>query len=70
VRIYDWGGEGSYKEKYGCVVHRVPWFTKSRYKFLGTLRGEAKKMFSQKQRLAAWLQGTRKNQNSELNSAS
>jgi hypothetical protein len=70
VRIYDWGGEGSYKEKYGCVVHRVPWFTKSRYKFLGTLRGEAKKMFSQKQRLAAWLQGTRNNQNYELNSAS
>jgi hypothetical protein len=70
VRIYDWGGEGSYKEKYGCVVHRVPWFTKSRYKLLGTLRGEAKKMFSQKQRLTAWLQGTRNRQDSEANSAS
>jgi hypothetical protein len=26
--LYDWGGEGTYKEKYGCVPHRVPWFTK------------------------------------------
>jgi len=59
VAIYDWGGEGTYKEKYGCVVHRVPWFTKSRYKVLGTLRGEAKKMFQRKQRLTAWLQESR-----------
>jgi hypothetical protein len=70
VRIYDWGGEGTYKEKYGCAVHRVPWFTKSRYKLLRTLRGEAKKMFSQKQRLTAWLQGTRGRPESEANSAS
>src|SRR5689334_11919781 len=25
VEVYDWGGEGKYKEKYGCVPHRVPW---------------------------------------------
>lgn len=56
ISIYDWGGEGSYKEKYGCTMHRVPWFTKSRYKVLGTLRSEAKKMFSRKQRLSAWWQ--------------
>jgi len=58
-QVYDWGGEGTYKEKYGCVVHQVPWFTKSRYKVLGTLRGEAKKMFQRKQRLTAWLQESR-----------
>ena len=44
VEIYDWGGEGEYKEKYGCVLHRVPWFSKSRYKllsrFLGWLHNE------------------------------
>jgi lipid II:glycine glycyltransferase (peptidoglycan interpeptide bridge formation enzyme) len=57
VKIYDWGGGGSYKEKYGCVAHRVPWFTKSRYEFVGKLRNEAKKMFERKQRLKAWLQG-------------
>lgn len=70
IRVYDWGGEGTYKEKYGCVVHRVPWFTKSRYKLLGALRGEAKKMFSQKQRLTAWLQGTRGRPEPEADSAS
>ena len=51
VEIYDWGGEGEYKEKYGCVMHRVPWFTKSRYQFLSRLRGEARKAFAAKQRL-------------------
>jgi hypothetical protein len=54
--IYDWGGEGSYKEKYGCVAHRVPWFTKSRYQIIGALRNEAKNMFARKQKFLGWLQ--------------
>jgi hypothetical protein len=58
VRIYDWGGEGTYKEKYGCTVHRVPWFTKSRNQLVLRLRGEAKKMFERKQRFLGWLQGS------------
>jgi len=29
--IFDWGGEGTYKEKYGCHGLSVPWFIKSRY---------------------------------------
>jgi hypothetical protein len=58
VEIYDWGGEGTYKEKYGCSLHRIPWFTKSRYSFLSKLRSEARKMFARKQRLLGWLQGT------------
>lgn len=57
VRIYDWGGEGTYKEKYGCVVHRVPWFIKSRYQFLGKLRDGAQKVYRGKQRLMGWWQG-------------
>jgi GNAT acetyltransferase-like protein len=59
VEVYDWGGEGTYKEKYGCKPHRVPWFTKSRYKVLSTLRNEAKSMYARKQRLLGWLQGDR-----------
>jgi hypothetical protein len=55
VEIYDWGGEGKYKEKYGCVPHRVPWFTKSRFTVISALRGQAKKMFEKKQRLQGWL---------------
>ena len=59
VTIYDWGGEGLYKEKYGCVPHSVPWFTKSRYPVVSTLRNEAKKMFERKQRFLGWLRGER-----------
>lgn len=57
VEVYDWGGEGTYKEKYGCQPHRVPWFTKSRYRVLSTLRNEAKSMYARKQRFLGWLQG-------------
>jgi hypothetical protein len=59
VEVYDWGGEGTYKEKYGCKPHRVPWFTKSRYKVLSALRNEAKSMYARKQRFLGWLQGDR-----------
>lgn len=56
VAIYDWGGGGTYKEKYGCKPHSVPWFTKSRYQVVSKLRHEAKKMFERKQRFLGWLQ--------------
>jgi len=62
VEVYDWGGEGKYKEKYGCVAHRVPWFTKSRFAVISGLRGQARKMFATKQRLQGWLQSRRKGQ--------
>jgi Acetyltransferase (GNAT) domain len=57
--VYDWGGGGSYKEKYGCVPHSVPWFVKSRHQFVSRLRHEAKKAFERKQRFMGWLQGER-----------
>ena len=57
--IFDWGGEGTYKEKYGCKPHRVPWFTKSRYRIVGALRNQARHMFARKQKLLGWLQGNR-----------
>jgi hypothetical protein len=59
VKIFDWGGEGRYKEKYGCTPHRVPWFTKSRYEIVGKLRDEARNMFARKQKFLGWLQGSR-----------
>jgi hypothetical protein len=59
IEIYDWGGEGKYKEKYGCVPYRVPWFTKSRFELISKLRDEAKKMFNRKQKFLGWLQGER-----------
>ncbi|HEV7218324.1 MAG TPA: GNAT family N-acetyltransferase [Terriglobales bacterium] len=54
IEVYDWGGEGAYKEKYGCAPHQVPWFTKSRYELISKLRGEAKKMFDRKQKVLGW----------------
>lgn len=60
AEIYDWGGEGRYKEKYGCVQHSVPWFVKSRYKMISVLRDEARKMFARKQRFSGWLQEQRR----------
>jgi hypothetical protein len=57
AEVYDWGGEGTYKEKYGCQVHRVPWFTKSRYEFISKLRGQARAMFAKKQKMLGWFQG-------------
>ena len=57
AEVYDWGGEGRYKEKYGCQVHRVPWFTKSRYEFISKLRGQAREMFAKKQKMLGWFQG-------------
>lgn len=60
VEVYDWGGENKYKEKYGCVPHRVPWFTKSRFAVISNLRGQARKMAERKQRLQGWLQNRRK----------
>jgi len=59
AEIYDWGGEGTYKVKYGCIAHRVPWFIKSRYELLGKLRDGAKKMYRGKQRLMGWWQADR-----------
>ena len=59
VAVYDWGGGGAYKEKYGCVAHAVPWFTKSRYAVVSKLRDGAKRAFEQKQRFLGWLQGDR-----------
>ncbi|HUO25380.1 MAG TPA: GNAT family N-acetyltransferase [Candidatus Aquilonibacter sp.] len=59
AEIYDWGGEGAYKEKYGCVPFSVPWFMKSRYRIVSRLRGAARKMFARRQRLAGWLRGQR-----------
>ena len=59
IEVYDWGGEGTYKEKYGCKLHQVPWFTKSRYQIVSTLRNEARNMYARKQRLLGWLHGDR-----------
>jgi hypothetical protein len=59
VQIHDWGGEGKYKEKYGCVAYCVPCFSKSRYKVIARLKNEARKAFAHKQRFLGWLMAVR-----------
>ena len=51
VEFFDWGGGGSYKVKYGPYKIDVPWFYKSKYKVLSTLRHTAQRAFAAKQKL-------------------
>jgi hypothetical protein len=69
AKIYDWGGGGEYKEKYGCSPYSVPWFTKSRYRIVSALRNQARDMFARKQRLLGWFSGQPKPDESEVKQA-
>lgn len=57
VTLFDWGGGGTYKEKYGVQPYAVPWFYRSRYRMLTTVRNEARAMFYRSQRLMGRLHG-------------
>lgn len=51
IEVFDWGGGGTYKEKYGPAKIAVPWFYKSRSKILSVMRDQAKNAFRVKQAL-------------------
>jgi hypothetical protein len=51
AEIFDWGGLGTYKEKYGPKPAAHPWFVKSRYRILARLRERAKALARARQRL-------------------
>jgi hypothetical protein len=53
VTVFDWGGGGRYKEKYGVVPARVPWLRKSRFRALEAVRDGARRAFELRQRLVA-----------------
>jgi hypothetical protein len=57
VKRFDWGGGGTYKEKYGVEPHAVPWFYKSKYPLLTTLRNEARTLYYRSQNLVGRLRG-------------
>lgn len=59
VRLFDWGGGGTYKEKYGVAPHAVPWFYQSKYPLLATIRNEARNWFYRSQRLVGRLSGVK-----------
>jgi hypothetical protein len=57
VPAYDFGGGGEYKAKYrGTRIH-VPWYSRSRYRFLARLRDVYRDAFYGRQRLKGWLGG-------------
>lgn len=53
VTVFDWGGGGRYKEKYGVTPARVPAFRKSRFRALDAVRDGARRAFELRQRLLA-----------------
>jgi hypothetical protein len=57
VKVFDWGGGGTYKEKYGVEPLVVPWFYQSRYPLFTTVRNEARALFYRSQRLIGWFRG-------------
>ncbi|HKB09020.1 MAG TPA: GNAT family N-acetyltransferase [Vicinamibacterales bacterium] len=57
VKLFDWGGGGAYKEKYGVEPYVVPWFYKSKYRLLTTVRNEARALYYRSQRLVGRLSG-------------
>lgn len=59
AEVFDWGGGGTYKEKYGCPRILVPRFYKSRHAVLGYLRAGAQKVVYGAQRWRGWLKSVR-----------
>jgi hypothetical protein len=55
VLVFDWGGGGDYKGKYGCAPITVPRFVKSRVPGLLFLRDQARRIVRGRQRLTGWL---------------
>jgi hypothetical protein len=51
IETFDWGGAATYKEKYGPRPFATPWFSKSKYEALDTLRDAAKAIVDARQRL-------------------
>jgi hypothetical protein len=57
AELFDWGGGGTYKEKYGVTPLRVPCFYKSRYKWISTARDSLRTLYYSTRPLIGRLQG-------------
>jgi hypothetical protein len=57
VKLFDWGGGGQYKEKYGVQPYSVPWFYKSKYRAVTVARNEARTLFYKAHTLLSRLRG-------------
>lgn len=68
IEVFDWGGGGEYKEKYGVKPTSVPWFRKSRYQLIGALRQHGKKIFRFKQHILGTLRTLNANEKAHTDS--
>lgn len=59
IEVFDWGGGGTYKEKYGPEPSATVWLSKSKYKTLGRLRNAAKAVVAARLRLVGRLRAAR-----------
>jgi hypothetical protein len=57
AEIFDWGGGGEYKEKYGVSPLVVPWFYKSKYKWMTTTRDSLRSLYYKSRPLIGRLRG-------------
>lgn len=57
AELFDWGGGGEYKEKYGVTPLRVPWFYKSKYKWVSSARDGLRSLYYSAQPLIGRLKG-------------
>jgi len=55
IRVYDMGGGGVYKRKYGGSEIRVPWFGISKYPGIRFLRDMAQKTYKTRQHCLGWV---------------
>jgi predicted N-acyltransferase len=51
IRLYDMGGAGEYKRKYGGYEISVPWLRKSKYAYISHMRDYAQRLFRIRQQL-------------------
>jgi hypothetical protein len=55
IRVYDMGGDGAYKKKYGGKEIEVPWFEISKYPWIRCLRDIAQQSHKARQHCLGWL---------------
>jgi len=58
INRYDMGGGGEYKRKYGGSEIAIPWFRKSKYHSISTLRNVAQKIIKTRQIILGRMQNT------------
>lgn len=66
VRVFDWGGGGTYKEKYGVQPLSVPWYCKSRFRVLSAMRNGLQEVYYRTRPVIGWIQGRGKGQSPDI----